>query len=179
MMRGRDLRTGAIALVRRRTTSVIGLEAEPRNPRGSRSPSMSQQTLDLDCWERLRSGDARALRELYDRYGTLLYSVAHRILGNASDAEDAVQRCWVQVWETAASYDPRRGPVAAWLLTVARSRSLDLVRSLASRRRAEDAVEAQPQDSSPEPSDTAEQRILRERIRRALQTLSAEQRQVL
>ena len=140
---------------------------------------MIQQPLDLDCWERVRSGDARALRELYDRYSPLVYPVALRILGNPTDAEDAVQRCWVQVWETAASYDPRRGPVAAWLVTLVRSRALDLVRSRASRRRAEDTVEGEPQDSPLDPSETAERRNLRERIGQALETLSAEQRQVL
>ena len=140
---------------------------------------MTQQPLDLDCMERIRSGDARALRELYDRYVGLLYPVAHRILGNPTDAEDAVQRSWVQVWQSAESYDARRGPVAAWLLTMVRSRALDLARSLASRRRAEDAVEAEPVEAPLDPSDNAEQRNLRERIRSAMESLTAEQRQVL
>jgi RNA polymerase sigma-70 factor (ECF subfamily) len=143
-------------------------------------PLMSQQPLDLQCMERLRAGDPRALRELYDRYGSLLYSVALRILGNGTDAEDAVQRCWVQAWQTAASYEPRRGPVAAWLLTMVRSRALDLARSVASRRRAEDAVEAESAPDPPlDPSDSAERRTLREKIAHAMESLSDEQRRVL
>jgi RNA polymerase sigma-70 factor (ECF subfamily) len=140
---------------------------------------MSFQEQDVRCLERIGEGDPRALRELYDRYGALLYPVAHRILGNAADAEDAVQRTWVQVWKTSASYDPRRGVVAAWLLTVVRSRSLDLVRSLASRRRAEDAVDSEPGSPAPDPSDSADRRNLRERVRAALDTLAPSQRQVL
>lgn|SRR5262245_39297301 len=140
---------------------------------------MSQQPLDLQCMERLKTGDARALRELYDRYSSLLYPVALRILGNKTDAEDAMQRCWVQVWGSASSYDPKRGPVAAWLLTMIRSRALDLVRSIASRRRAEDAVEAEPPDSFLDPTDTAERRSLRERITHAMGSLTPEQRRVL
>jgi len=142
---------------------------------------MTQQPLDLDCMERIRSGDARALRELYDRYVGLLYPVALRILGNPTDAEDAVQRCWVQVWQSAETYDARRGPVAAWLLTMVRSRALDLVRSLASRRRAEDAVEAEPLETPApvDPSDSVEHRNLREKVRLAMESLTAEQRQVL
>lgn len=140
---------------------------------------MSQQPLDLQSMERLRAGDPRALRELYDRYASLLYSVALRILGNGTDAEDAVQRCWVQAWQTAASYEPRRGPVVAWLLTMARSRALDLARSTASRRRAEDAVEAESQDPPLDPSDTAARRTLREKITNAMSSLSDDQRKVL
>ena len=140
---------------------------------------MSQQPLDLECMERLKSGDPRALRELYDRYTSLLYPVALRVVGNQTDAEDAVQRCWVQAWQTAASYDPQRGPVAAWLLTMVRSRALDLARSTVSRRRAEDAAEQEPQDSPPDPSDSAERHALRESIARAMRELSTDQRQVL
>jgi len=140
---------------------------------------MSQQPLDLASLERLRAGDPRALRELYDRYGSLLYSVALRILGNGTDAEDAVQRCWVQAWQTAGSYEPRRGPVVAWLLTMVRSRALDLARSTASRRRAEDAVEAESLDPPLDPSDTAERRTLRDKITNAMSSLSDDQRRVL
>ena len=67
-----------------------------------------------------------------------------RILRSAADAEEVVQQSWLQVWKGAAGYDPRRGTVAAWLLTVARSRSLDLYRSVASRRRAEARVDPEP-----------------------------------
>jgi RNA polymerase sigma-70 factor, ECF subfamily len=140
---------------------------------------MSQQPLDLECMERLKTGDARALRELYDRYSGLLYPVALRILGNRMDAEDAMQRCWVQVWGSASSYDPKRGPVVAWLLTVIRSRSLDLVRSIGSRRRAEDAVETEPTDFPLDPSASAERQSLHERITRAMGSLTQEQRGVL
>jgi RNA polymerase sigma-70 factor, ECF subfamily len=141
---------------------------------------MSQQPLDLECMERLRSGDPRALRELYDRYTSLLYPVALRIVGNPTDAEDAVQRCWVQAWQTAASYDPQRGPVAAWLLTMVRSRALDLARSTGSRRRAEDAAEQEPPSAPPDdPADSAERRALRESITQAMRQLSTDQRQVL
>ena len=74
---------------------------------------------------------------------------------------------------------PRRGPVVAWLLTMVRSRALDLARSTASRRRAEDAVEAESPDPPPDPSDSAERRTLREKITQAMSDLSDDQRRVL
>src|SRR2546428_8762129 len=101
---------------------------------------MSQQD-DLRCLRRVREGDATALAELYDRYGSLIYSVALRILGSPADAEDAVQHAWVQVWKSARSYDPKRGTIAAWIVTMGRTRALDLYRSLGSRKRAETRAE--------------------------------------
>jgi RNA polymerase sigma-70 factor (ECF subfamily) len=51
------------------------------------------------------------LETLYDAYGSLLYAVVLRIVGNASDAEDVLQDAWMQVWKQAANYDARRGAV--------------------------------------------------------------------
>jgi RNA polymerase sigma-70 factor (ECF subfamily) len=139
---------------------------------------MSLQDRDSQCIRRLRDGDAAALEELYDRYTPLLYPVALRILRRVSDAEDAVQQAWVQIWKSSASYDPKRGTVAAWLLTVTRTRALDLYRSLASRKRAES--QADPELVPPaEPSRVTQQGQIGERVKRALETLPPQQRQVL
>jgi RNA polymerase sigma-70 factor (ECF subfamily) len=129
----------------------------------------------------MQARDESALAALYDAYGGLLYSVAMRIVGSPEDAEDVVQEAWVQAWKSCGSYDPRRGTVAAWLLTLARSRALDRWRSLASRRRAEDAVQVEaPLATAPiEPLAESEQAQLRGRLGTALETLSPEQRQVL
>jgi RNA polymerase sigma-70 factor (ECF subfamily) len=140
---------------------------------------MSSQERDLECIRRLGAGDSSALEELYDRYCPLLYPVALRILRSQTDAEDVIQQAWLQVWRSAASYDPRRGTVAAWLLTVARTRALDLYRSLASRQRAETQVEVVPVAIAPDPPGVAVQAQLSERVREALESLQPQQRQVL
>ena len=140
---------------------------------------MSQQDADLQCLRRMSGGDSTALAELYDRYGSLVYSVALRILRSSADAEDAVQQAWVQVWKSAGSYDARRGTVAAWVLTVARTRALDLYRSLGSRRRAETRIEAAPQAAPPDPASDTALGQLGARVRDALGSLAPQQRQVL
>lgn len=130
--------------------------------------------------ERVRAGDMRALEELYDRYSGLLYSVAHRILGGAEDAEEVLQEAWLQVWNKADSFDPARGAVAAWLLTRVRSRAIDRLRSRASRQRMEEAVATQPPARrSDEPPATVEQWQLQQKVVAALDTLGPQQRQVL
>src|SRR5205085_8182275 len=97
------------------------------------------------------AGDTRALEELYDRHGGLLYSAALRIVGRAAEAEDVMQEAWLQVWNRAETYDVRRGAVIAWLLTLVRSRAIDRLRSRASRQRVEQVVADDP------PLQTAEE----------------------
>jgi RNA polymerase sigma-70 factor (ECF subfamily) len=140
---------------------------------------MSQQEDDLVCLRRMGGGDSRALAELYDRYGTLVYSVALRILRSSADAEDAVQQAWVQVWKSAPSYDSKRGSVAAWIITIGRSRALDLYRSLGSRRRAETHDDAAPTATPEDPVTGAALGQLGARVRDALGALAPQQRQVL
>lgn len=140
---------------------------------------MSQQERDLQCVRRVQAGDEKALAELYDRYTPLVYPVALRILRSASDAEEVVQQAWLQVWKGAAGYDARRGTVAAWLLTVARSRALDLYRSVASRRRAEGKVDPEPLSPPEDPTTSATQRQVSERVKQAMTGLTPQQRQAL
>lgn len=140
---------------------------------------MTPGASDQDLVRLVASGDSAALAELYDRHSSILYSVALRVLANATDAEDALQQAWLQAWRSASAYDARRGTVVAWLLTLARSRALDLRRSRTSRRRAEDATENEPRPSPPDPSASHEHRRLHERVTQALAALQPQQRQVL
>ncbi|MDQ6700795.1 MAG: sigma-70 family RNA polymerase sigma factor [Acidobacteriota bacterium] len=84
-----------------------------------------------------RSGNAEALTKLYDESCRLVYSLILRIVGDAADAEEVCLDVYLQVWQSAHSFDGRRGGVTAWLLTIARSRAIDRVRSTATRRRQE------------------------------------------
>lgn len=140
---------------------------------------MTDQDLDLRCLERLQNGDSNALEELFDRYSPLLYSMVLRVVRTPSDAEDTLQEVWLQVWKRVATFDPRRGTVAAWLVMLARSRALDRYRSLASRRNAEGRVEAAPETTGDDASIASTQRQLSERVTQALGQLAPQQRQVI
>lgn len=142
--------------------------------------ALTDQERDLQCMRRIQAGDSVALGELFDRYTPLLYPVALRILRSTSEAEDAVQDAWVQVWKRAASYDARRGNVAAWLLTVVRTRALDRYRSVASRSRAETAAETETTVAVPiDPAHDVTRSDTSERVRAALARLDPKQRRVL
>jgi RNA polymerase sigma-70 factor, ECF subfamily len=83
--------------------------------------------------QRIASGDGEAFRRFYDRYASLAFTFAIRLLGSRSDAEDLLQEVFLQVWRQAQSYSPERGSPEAWLITITRSRAIDKLRS--TRRR--------------------------------------------
>lgn len=141
---------------------------------------MSDLDLDRTCMHRMRAGDTRALEELYDRHAPMLYGLVLRIVGRATDAEEVLQDAWMQAWKRVETWDPARGTVAAWLVTLARSRAIDRVRSVASRQRAETA--APPPETTAdadEPAANATRRQRQERLSAALGTLTPRQREVL
>jgi RNA polymerase sigma-70 factor (ECF subfamily) len=81
-----------------------------------------------DLARRLAQHDAEAFAMLYDRHSRAVFSLAFRILGDQTEAEDIVQEVFTQAWRQSERYDPTRGHPAAWLLNMARSRSIDQLR---------------------------------------------------
>ena len=100
-----------------------------------------------------RAGEGRedALREIYDLTSAKLYGICLRILGDAQEAEDALQDVYVSVWKRAASFDSGRASPITWLATLARNRAIDRLRS--SRRGGSPApIEAASDIADPGPS---------------------------
>lgn len=87
---------------------------------------------DLADVARLARGEPDALEGLYGRYGTMAYSIALRITGDAGTAEDVVQEAFLGAWRNAARFAQDRGTVRTWLLAIVHHRAIDTLR----RRRA-------------------------------------------
>jgi RNA polymerase sigma-70 factor (ECF subfamily) len=141
---------------------------------------------DRELIAQAAAGDDRAVGTLYDRYGTVLYAVAYRVVGQRADAEEVVVDAFAQAWRDAARFDAARGSVAAWLTTIARSRALDLVRARGRREQATANAAGGEPDASPglgawhsDPEDSVEQTERRHHVRLALELLSPSQRKAI
>lgn len=92
---------------------------------------------DLALVMAIRSGDQSAMAALYDRFSSIVYSVALRVLQDTGAAEDVLQDIFMQLWRNPGAFDSSRGNMAAWLAVIARNRAIDALR----RRRPQDDIE--------------------------------------
>lgn len=85
---------------------------------------------------RLRRRDPDAMADLYDRYGRVVYSVIFRVVRNAAVAEELAQEAFLRAWNRGEDFDASRGRIGPWLLTIARNRAIDYLRSTAGQQQA-------------------------------------------
>lgn len=140
----------------------------------SPTPRMADGATAIDdgtLLQRVRQGDQRAMAEVFDRYGRAVYSVALRILKDTGHAEDVMQEIFFQVWRNSDSFVQGRGSLGAWLVVIARNRSIDLLR----RRKPTDSVEDVVLASSTNLASEVEHNALMEKVQKVLQGLPAEQ----
>ena len=88
---------------------------------------------DEELVRRLQRREPDAMRELYDRFGRIAFSVIVAIVRDSSVAEDLVQETFLRVWNRAQGFEAGRGALGPWLLAIARNRAIDHVRSASSR----------------------------------------------
>jgi RNA polymerase sigma-70 factor (ECF subfamily) len=125
-------------------------------------------------------GDAEAFALLYDRHSRAAYSLAYRMMGEKQAAEDLLQDALLKVWRGAGSYRAERGSARTWILSIVHNRGIDQLRSLASRRRTQERVEASAPRVQPSEAFTqAWRNTQREQVREALGALPAEQLKIL
>ena len=137
---------------------------------------------DAALIRRMVDADETALGALYDRWVRSLYSLVLHLLKDPDEAEDVVEETFWQAWRKADSYEPSKGAVSTWLLTIGRRKALDRLRSR--KRNREDSIDgmsgfADLPSGLPDPEAQAEGSELRENVRAALRELPNEQREVL
>lgn len=128
----------------------------------------------------MQAGDRNAVAVLYDRYGSAVYGLAYRITGDATMAEDAVQDAFVSVWLQAGRFDPGRGQVRSWLLTIVHHKAIDAVRRRSGR--AERALPEGPEQfvaSHGDPVALAEWSMEATAVREAMQRIPDDQRRTI
>lgn len=126
-------------------------------------------------------GDASAFADLYGSVAPRIYGLVLRILKDPHQSEEVTQEILLEVWRTAARFDPVRGTAQSWLMTMAHHRAVDRVRSAESRRRLDTAdVEGTPRENPFDATAAAALAFLEgQTVRAALATLAPAKREAI
>lgn len=132
--------------------------------------------------QRCATGDAAALRTLYDQVAPQLFSVLLRILHRTDLAEEALQEVFMSVWRNASSYKPGRGSPMAWLSSIARYRALDVRRSLRADQYSGDLMQMVEETVAAEDTDLMEKTSLTadaQRLEKCMEHLTPQQNRAI
>ncbi|HQR36245.1 MAG TPA: sigma-70 family RNA polymerase sigma factor [Blastocatellia bacterium] len=131
--------------------------------------------------QQIAKNDQLALATLYDATNRLAYGLILRVLGDASLAEEVLLDVYTQIWRQAANYDTGRGSPLAWLMTIARTRAIDRLRSGWQDKHRKEPLDLlndrETGAASPEEMTVASER--QKFVRAALSELTPEQREVI
>jgi RNA polymerase sigma-70 factor (ECF subfamily) len=144
-------------------------------------PGATRSLADEELMQLVHDGDVRAFEVVFDRHASAAFSLAYRMCGRRATAEDIVQDAFLSLWRSGSGYDPRRGSVRSWVLSVVHNRAVDAMRRLGAKAGldvpdegiAERLQAAETTDGEVERRDDARQ------VRTALDELPPDQRQVI
>ena len=143
--------------------------------------AVNEQSTDLEIFSAIRAQQINALDLLYERYGKLVYSTAVRMLNNIEEAEEVTQETFLRLWQRSEIYQPQRGSLSGFLIMLARSRSLDRLKSRKSShqrlQRIQTTSACVPNYNPPLEFATVKERS--QLVREALKQLSSEERKIL
>ena len=142
-------------------------------------PPLPEAPVSLDVLlQAVSQGDHTAFEQVFDRVSAQVLGVIRRVLRDPAQSEEVGQEVLLEVWRTAARFEPERGSAATWILTMAHRRAVDRVRSAQSASDRE--VKVAQRDHTPDYDVVLEQvesRLELEQVRRCLDALTALQRQ--
>ncbi len=130
---------------------------------------------DLTLVMAIRGGDQGAMAALYDRFSSIVYAVALRVLQDTGAAEDVLQDIFMQLWRNPGAFDASRGNMGAWLAVIARNRAIDALR----KRRPENDIADVIVSVEPDMASEADRARAMNKVRGALQDMPAAQRSAL
>jgi RNA polymerase sigma-70 factor, ECF subfamily len=136
---------------------------------------------DEDVMQLVRRGDARAFEIVYERHSAAAFSLAYRMMGTRSGAEDVTQDAFLSLWRSGARYDRARGSVRTWVLGIVHHRAIDALRraTVHDKRRAGDEGIQERFEAAERTDVEAARREEAGTVRNALSTLPADQCQVI
>jgi RNA polymerase sigma-70 factor (ECF subfamily) len=136
---------------------------------------------DEDLMGLVRGGEVDAFEVIFDRHASAAFSLAYRMCGRRAAADDIVQDAFLSLWRSGSGYDPRRGSVRSWVLSVVHNRAIDAFRRSGARDRRDVADEGIAERlPAPDATDAeVERRDDARQVRTALDELPPDQRRVI
>lgn len=123
------------------------------------SQNTDQDARDLALMRRVAANDEKAVADLYDRFGSLVYRMAFQSMPTRAEAEDAVQEVFVRLWRTAERYDPDRAALVTWVMLITRRHLVDKLRRSRARVKASSLdVASPPQTAAVAPAKSESER---------------------
>ncbi|MFL5902683.1 MAG: RNA polymerase sigma factor [Solirubrobacteraceae bacterium] len=152
-----------------------------RRKRNQSSESALQSLADEELMALVAKGQARAFETIYERHGGAAFSLAYRMCGSRSLAEDVAQEAFLSIWRSGGRYDRARGSVRTWVLGIVHNRAIDALRRtvVQERRRASDEGIEERFEARERTEVEAARREEASTIRGMIQTLPDEQSRVI
>jgi RNA polymerase sigma-70 factor (ECF subfamily) len=147
-----------------------------------RSRSLDPRALaDEELMGLVQDGEVQAFEVIFDRHASAAFSLAYRMCRRRSAAEDIVQDAFLSLWRSGSGYDPRRGSVRSWVLSVVHNRAIDAMRRIGSKagRDVPDEGIADRLPAAERTETEVERRDDARQLRTALDELPGDQRQVI
>lgn len=140
----------------------------------------TENASDAELIERLRSGHQDALRLLYQRYSSLVYTIALKMLNSTSEAEDLTQDVFLNFWKQ-EKFDPNRAALSTYLCVITRSRALNRIKHRGSQQRSLEKLQAlpPPELTASTPLENASLEEQQQALKRVMAELPDQQRRIL
>ncbi|KAA1397264.1 sigma-70 family RNA polymerase sigma factor [Aeromicrobium ginsengisoli] len=128
---------------------------------------------------RVGRGDEQAFAAVYDLLGASVYGLARRVVRDPARAEEIAQEVFIQVWQSAARFDPARGSAKGWVMTLAHRRAVDAVRHDQAATNRENSYDWSNGPDYDEVEETVSMTLEHEQVRRCLEGLTELQREAV
>ncbi len=142
----------------------------------------AERLADEELMPLIGDKDPEAFEVFYDRHGGVAYSLAYRMVGDRTMAEDVTQEAFISLWRSGARFDSTRGSVRSWMLSIVRNRAIDQLRSKAGKAPKLAFDDDSILEQRPAAEQTEEEALAREtasEVRGALDTLPDDQSKVI
>src|SRR5881394_3442984 len=138
-------RSKLISTTRRKPRKRVGVTKSRTRPFSVAPQLEPGAPSDLELMKAIQAEDPDALSQLYDRYNGILKALILRVIHNDTEADDLLQEVFMEIWNQAKNFSAKKGKPLGWMVTMTRRRAIDALRKRQAYARAEERLQAEPE----------------------------------